>query len=77
MRENEIIAPPAIQDEIAAGLQVLKKNGGYRVTATEDASGELLLDVRFGEYEQTLKLAQDDARKPGAVKQLIIAKLDI
>ena len=76
MAENTITAPPQIEPEIAAGLAVFKKNG-YRVSAEQGASGELLLHFRFGEYEQTLRFDADEWQKPGTVEKRIIDKLDI
>ena len=76
MAENTITAPTQVESEIAAGLAVFKKNG-YRVTAEQGASGELLLHFRFGEYEQTLKFDADEWQKAGAIQKRIVDKLEI
>ena len=73
---DTITAPPQIEPEIVAGLAALKKKG-YRVSAEEGASGELLLHFQFGATEQTLKFANDEWQKPGTVQQRIIDNLDI
>ncbi len=76
MNENVITSPPQIESEIVAGLAALKKNG-YKVTADEATSGELLLHFKFGENEQTLKFSGDEWQKSGTVEKRIIEKLDI
>jgi hypothetical protein len=76
MKENTISAPPQIEPEIVAGLAAMKKNG-YRVTADQGTSGELLLRFRFGESEQTLKFANNEWQKSGTVQKRILDKLDI
>ena len=76
MNENVITAPPEITNEIAAAIAVFKKNG-YRVTSEETPSGDLLLNFRFGENEQTLKFSSDEWRKPGIVEKRIVDKLEI
>jgi hypothetical protein len=76
MAENIITASPQIEPEITAGLAVFKKNG-YRVTAEEGASGELLLHFRFGEYEQTLKFDAGEWKNTGAIQKRIVDKLEI
>jgi hypothetical protein len=76
MAENTITVPPQLEPEIAAGLAVMKKKG-YRVTAEEPGSGELLLHFKFGEYEQTLKFSNGEWENPGTVEKRIVEKLDI
>lgn len=75
MQENTITAPPQIQSEIVAALDVLKKKG-YQVTSEKNGD-ELWLHFQFGEYEQVLKFSQDALQEPGTVEKRIIDDLDI
>lgn len=76
MRENSISAPPEVQDEITRAFAALKKHG-YQVNAIQGLSGELSLDFKLGENEQTLKFTKDEYHNKGVIEKRIIDKLEI
>ncbi|MGA8028350.1 MAG: hypothetical protein WB992_14495 [Bryobacteraceae bacterium] len=77
MPNNAITAPPEISDEINRAFDKLKKTR-YEATAREDqSSDELSIEFKLGETRQVLKFTKGEWRKPGAVEQRIVDKLEI
>ena len=77
MPNNVVTAPAPVAEEINRAFDKLKKTR-YAATAREGpAADELSLDFKLGETTQTLKFVKGEWRKPGAVEQRIMDKLEI
>ena len=77
MANNVVSAPPEISDQINRALETLKKTR-YQATAQDDqSSDQLSIEFKLGESRQVLKFTKGEWRKPGAVEQRIVDKLEI